>query len=177
MGGIARDIVLAWAVGFVGWLAQAADASNLMQWVIQGGAGAVLLFIVLHFVLRGFPQMQQQHAEAMKVVGVRLEAIPGVGGFALNSPLFPEITVRLGEGGKQLKIIGEGASAKTPYVQELRLNSKPYESTWLSFETIASGATLHFKLGETPNTKWGSNPSAAPPSFPEGMVSESRSSP
>ncbi|HJU56544.1 MAG TPA: glycoside hydrolase domain-containing protein, partial [Pyrinomonadaceae bacterium] len=93
--------------------------------------------------------------------------IPGVGGFALNSPLFPSVTIRLKDG-KQLKLVGQGAEAGAPYVQELRLNGKPYESTWLPYETIAPGATLEFKLGGTPNTKWATDPKAAPPSFPEG---------
>jgi predicted alpha-1,2-mannosidase len=94
--------------------------------------------------------------------------IPGVGGFSINSPVFPEIDVRL-KGGRVLRIRGSGASARSPYVQELRLNGRLYESTWLPYETIARGATLRFKLGPTPNRKWASKPSAAPPSFDEGM--------
>jgi predicted alpha-1,2-mannosidase len=94
--------------------------------------------------------------------------IPGIGGFAINSPLFPEITVHLKDG-KQLKIIGQGARTDSPYVQELLLNGKPFNSTWLPYQTMANGATLRFKLGNTPNTGWASNPSAAPPSFPDGM--------
>jgi predicted alpha-1,2-mannosidase len=98
--------------------------------------------------------------------------IPGVGGFSINSPLFPEIDVRL-KGGRVLKIRGRGASAERPYVQELRLNGKPYESTWLPYEAVERGGTLQFKLGATPNKRWASKPSAAPPSFPEGMEKES----
>jgi predicted alpha-1,2-mannosidase len=94
--------------------------------------------------------------------------IPGIGGFAINSPLFPEITIRLRDG-RRLKIVGQGASAEAPYVQELLLNGKPYNSTWLPYETIANGATLRFRLGRTPNTGWASAPAAAPPSFPDGM--------
>ncbi|HEX8774148.1 MAG TPA: GH92 family glycosyl hydrolase [Pyrinomonadaceae bacterium] len=97
--------------------------------------------------------------------------IPGVGGFSINSPLFPAITVRLKDG-RRLKITGEGATARAPYVQELRLNGKPYDSTWLPYEVIAKGATLQFKLGSTPNTRWATAPSAAPPSFNDGMESE-----
>ncbi|MEA2174023.1 MAG: hypothetical protein QOD00_1615 [Blastocatellia bacterium] len=97
--------------------------------------------------------------------------IPGVGGFSINSPLFPEITVRLKDG-KLLKITGEGASAKTPYVQGLRLNGRPYNSTWLPFEKIAGGARLQFKLGNVPNRKWASAASSTPPSFSDGMENE-----
>jgi predicted alpha-1,2-mannosidase len=94
---------------------------------------------------------------------------PGVGGFSLNSPLFPDIKIRMGKRGRTLQIVGDGASARSPYVQELRLNGKLYESTWLPFERISKGATLRFKLGTAPNTRWAISPSAAPPSFPEGM--------
>src|SRR5205085_10697157 len=89
--------------------------------------------------------------------------IPAVGGFSINSPLFPETIVRMGGAGR-LRIIALGASAKTPYVQELWLNGRPYESTWLPYETIAQGGTLRFKLAGTPNTRWASAPSASPPS-------------
>jgi putative alpha-1,2-mannosidase len=94
---------------------------------------------------------------------------PGVGGFSLNSPLFPQIKIRMGRGGQTLKLVADGASANAPYVQDLRLNGKPYDSTWLPFERIARGATLRFKLGATPNTRWAASPAAAPPSFREGM--------
>ena len=94
--------------------------------------------------------------------------IPGVGGFALNSPLFPDIKIRL-KGGRQLHIVGRGASAATPYVQGLWLNGRPYDSTWLPYERITRGATLRFELGGTPNMKWATAPTAAPPSFNEGM--------
>jgi predicted alpha-1,2-mannosidase len=95
--------------------------------------------------------------------------IPAVGGFALNSPLFPDITIYLKDG-KRLKIEAAGAQANAPYVQECRLNGRPYESTWLPLATAAKGATLRFKLGKVPNKHWANKPSAAPPSFDEGTV-------
>jgi predicted alpha-1,2-mannosidase len=94
--------------------------------------------------------------------------IPGVGGFSINSPLFPEITIHLKDG-RQLKIRGQGAEADAPYVQALSLNGVPYNSTWLPYETISNGATLSFRLGSTPNTRWAIAPSSAPPSFNDGM--------
>jgi predicted alpha-1,2-mannosidase len=95
-------------------------------------------------------------------------AIPGVGGFALNSPLFPSATVHLGDG-KTIEIEGENASAANPYVQSLRVNGEPSEKTWLSYATLSQGATLQFELGNTPNKQWGTKPEDAPPSFSEGM--------
>jgi predicted alpha-1,2-mannosidase len=97
--------------------------------------------------------------------------IPGVGGFSVNSPLFPEIDIRL-KGGWRLMIKGRGADAKSPYVRELRLNGRPYESTWIPYESIERGGVLDFTLGPEPNRRWASAPSAAPPSFNEGMEKE-----
>jgi predicted alpha-1,2-mannosidase len=97
--------------------------------------------------------------------------IPGVGGFSINSPVFPEIDIRA-KGGWLLMIKGRGTSAKSPYVQELRLNGRPYESTWIPYEAIARGGVLDFTLGPEPNKKWATAPSAAPPSFGEGTEKE-----
>ena len=77
------------------------------------------------------------------------------------------------KGGRILRIRGRGASASTPYVRELRLNGNPYESTWLPYEAIERGGALQFTLTATPNARWASKPTAAPPSFPEGMEKES----
>jgi predicted alpha-1,2-mannosidase len=95
--------------------------------------------------------------------------IPAVGGFVINSPLFPNITLHL-TNGRRLKIEASGAKADAPYVQELSLNGRLYESTWLPLATAARGATLRFKLDRAPNTKWANKPSAAPPSFDAGPV-------
>ncbi|MFB3924258.1 MAG: GH92 family glycosyl hydrolase [Terriglobia bacterium] len=94
--------------------------------------------------------------------------IPGVGGLCLNSPLFPEATIHLGNG-RVVKILGENASPTNPYVRNFTLDEKPYESTWLSYEALAKGATLRFKLDAVPNQAWGSKPEDAPPSFSEGL--------
>ena len=63
-------------------------------------------------------------------------AIPGVGGLALNSPLFPTTIIHLGDG-RIVKIEGENASASNPYVQSLRVNGAPSEKTWISYDTLS----------------------------------------
>ena len=100
-------------------------------------------------------------------------AIPGVGGFALDSPLFPKAVFHLGND-KVVTIEGENASASNPYVQSLSVNGKPYERTWITYDTFGQGATLQFKLGPTPNKEWGTKPDDAPPSFAEGMASSQK---
>jgi predicted alpha-1,2-mannosidase len=95
-------------------------------------------------------------------------SIPGVGGFSVNSPLFPEIEISL-KGGRVLRLKGRGADAQSPYVQELRLNGRPYEKTWIPYAAIERGGVLDFTLGPEPNKQWANGPAAAPPSFDEGM--------
>ncbi len=94
-------------------------------------------------------------------------AIPGVGGLAINSPLFPTATIQLGNG-NLIKIEAENASRQNPYVQSLSVDDQPYEKTWLPYELLSRGATLRFKLGRLPNKDWGTTPEDAPPSFSEG---------
>jgi predicted alpha-1,2-mannosidase len=91
-------------------------------------------------------------------------AIPAVGGLALNSPLFPAAVIHLGNG-QAINIEAENAAAQNPYVQSLRVNGTPYEKTWLSYDLLSRGATLHFVLEDIPNKKWASKPDDAPPSF------------
>jgi predicted alpha-1,2-mannosidase len=94
--------------------------------------------------------------------------IPGVGGLALSSPLFPKATVHLGNG-KAVEIDGENASAQDAYVEGLRVNGQPFDRTWISYRLLSRGATLRFKLGSSPNKRWAARPGDAPPSFSEGM--------
>jgi putative alpha-1,2-mannosidase len=54
-------------------------------------------------------------------------------------------------------------------VQELRLNGRPYEKTWIPYAAIERGGVLDFTLGPEPNKQWANGPAAAPPSFDEGM--------
>ena len=90
-------------------------------------------------------------------------AVPGVAGFALGSPLFPEAIVRLG-GGHTLRIEAPAAGAAIPYVRDLQLNARPSTSPWLPYAAISGGGTLSYRLVAAP-TAWGSGPQALPPRF------------
>jgi len=83
--------------------------------------------------------------------------IPGVAGFVLGSPLFPSLTIHLGNG-HRLQIIGQGIDgppSSMPYVQNLSLNGRNYTSAWLPFAALEHGATLQFVLYNSPNLTWG----------------------
>jgi putative alpha-1,2-mannosidase len=88
--------------------------------------------------------------------------IPGVGGVALGTPLFPRSVVHMGNG-STLEILALGNGI---YVQSAALNGKPYTSTWLPLEALSSGANrLEFTLGAQPAKNRGTNSADAPPSF------------
>src|SRR5208282_1819580 len=76
--------------------------------------------------------------------------IPGVGGFVIGSPLFPEATIHLGNG-STIEIQGQPASPANPFVQNLKLNGRNYESSWISWSALSNGAALNFKLGDKPS--------------------------
>lgn len=85
--------------------------------------------------------------------------IPGVGGFSINSPVFPEIVLHLADGDLVIK----GGDEKKEYIQGLKINGKKSDSTWIDWNDIKNGGTLDYSLSSKPDKAWGT--SVAPPSF------------
>jgi predicted alpha-1,2-mannosidase len=88
--------------------------------------------------------------------------IPGVGGLVLGTPMFAHAVVKLGNG-KVLEIESRGEGI---YVQSVKLNGKPYDSTWLPLDKLsAKNNSLEFTLGSESNKSWATKPDELPPSF------------
>ena len=85
--------------------------------------------------------------------------IPGVGGFSINSPIFSSIKLHLKNG--DVTILG--GSEKRYYISSMKLNGKTYDSTWITWEELANGATIQYKMSNKPNNKWGTK--VTPPSY------------
>lgn len=85
--------------------------------------------------------------------------IPGVGGFSINSPVFPKIVLHLANGDLVIK----GGDEKKEYIQGLKINGKKSDSTWIDWNDIKNGGTLDYSLSTKPDKVWGT--SVAPPSF------------
>jgi predicted alpha-1,2-mannosidase len=89
--------------------------------------------------------------------------VPGVGGFFLGTPMFPEASVHIGSifGDSTLIITSEGSG---PYVTAISLNGQPYNQLWLPLDKIAHHATttLHFTLQPAEPTSTQLQP---PPAF------------
>ena len=86
--------------------------------------------------------------------------IPGYAGFSINSPSFQNIKLHL-VNGKEISITG-GSESK-PYITAMKLNGKPYNSTWLDWKQLINGATMIYTTSSTPNKTWGT--AVAPLSF------------
>jgi len=93
-------------------------------------------------------------------------AVPGVGGLAIASPLFPSVTIRTGLG--RLRIEAPEARSDRPYVHGLRLDGRAYERAWLPVSALRGARTLYFDLGSEPAKGWATSAGARPPSFPRG---------
>jgi predicted alpha-1,2-mannosidase len=87
---------------------------------------------------------------------------PGVPVWALSSPAFPHIAVRVG--GRQLSVEAPGASRARPYVHGVQRNGRSTEHTYLTTCQLRQTRTLSFALGVAPDRSWGSGPADAPPS-------------
>ena len=91
---------------------------------------------------------------------------PSSPNYILGSPLFDETTLHMGNG-HTLKIIAKNNSDHNKYIQSAMLDGKPWTKPWFSHADIANGGTLTLMMGPQPNKRWGSDPSAAPPSMSE----------
>jgi predicted alpha-1,2-mannosidase len=88
--------------------------------------------------------------------------IPGVGGVALGTPMFPREHITLG-GGQTFDIETRG---KGFYVQRVSLNGQSFTSTWLPLARLSKGRnTMVFWMGKQPRKQWGAGAQDAPPSF------------
>jgi predicted alpha-1,2-mannosidase len=85
--------------------------------------------------------------------------IPGVGGFAIHSPIFSHIKIYLKNGTLQIN----GGSEDNAYIQALKLNGKSYDSSWVNWDNICDGGTIEYQLSDKPNLIWGT--SVEPPSY------------
>jgi len=98
--------------------------------------------------------------------------LPGVGGFVVGSPLFPEVSVRMGNG-HVLRIHADNAGVNGTYIQSMKVDGHASTSTWLPLAALAGDVLLEYQLGASPNTSWGSAAADAPPSFDAPHTSQS----
>ena len=86
--------------------------------------------------------------------------VPGIGGFFLGTPMFPQATIHFGDG-RDLNVRRDGSGI---YVNAVSRDGEPYDSYWLPLNNVPSRTTttLHFSLQPTAPT---SAPLKPPPAF------------
>ena len=86
---------------------------------------------------------------------------PALGQYAIGTPYFREVRLRLPEG-RELLI--KASETKHPYIQSVQFNGKSWDKTYLDYAELLKGGTLSFTLGAQPS-RWGTQPEARPYSF------------
>lgn len=90
---------------------------------------------------------------------------PGTGQYALGTPLFDEVTIKL-ENGKNFIIKKSGSSKidneKSFYVEETKLNGKASSKSFLLHTDVMKGGVFEFIVSNQPNKTWGTNKADIP---------------
>ncbi|MGY3039115.1 putative alpha-1,2-mannosidase [Rhodanobacter sp. TND4EL1] len=88
--------------------------------------------------------------------------------YVFGSPLLNRAEIALGNQRKLVvKTVDNGP--KTPYIQSVTFNGKPWTRSWISHADLVAGGELVFHMGATPNLKFGSAREDRPPSFGSSM--------
>lgn len=80
---------------------------------------------------------------------------PAIGIYSFGSPQLPQATINL-ENGKQFTIITKNPGTEYIYIQDIRLNGKPYTKNFITHEDIMNGGKIEFVMGKKPNKKFSS---------------------
>jgi putative alpha-1,2-mannosidase len=89
---------------------------------------------------------------------------PVSGEHILCSPIFDRVLLQL-PGNKKLDIVCHRKLTGDRYIQQMRLNGKPYKKNFISYVDIMKGGVLEIYLQEQP-TAWG----AASVAHPSGLT-------
>lgn len=89
---------------------------------------------------------------------------PGTKQYAMGSPLFQSIKVKL-ENGKTIQIEAPGNNRETRYVNDVKINGKSVTRTWFEHDELTKGARIQFQMTTKPNTKRGTAEKDVPYSF------------
>jgi predicted alpha-1,2-mannosidase len=74
--------------------------------------------------------------------------------YVIGSPLFNKAVIQLPEG-KTFVITAINNNSSNVYIQNVKLNGKPYDKTYIMHQDIMQGGELEFVMGSKPNKKYG----------------------
>jgi hypothetical protein len=96
-------------------------------------------------------------------------AVPTRADLVLSAPVFPRAVVHLASG-RRLAIEAPQAAPANKYIQGLVVGGRPTTKPWIPASMLATGGTLVFALGTTPDVTWGADPGDVPPQVSEPQV-------
>jgi predicted alpha-1,2-mannosidase len=86
---------------------------------------------------------------------------PASAQYVIGSPLFDKASIQVAAG-KKFVVEAVNNKAENIYVQEIRLNGKPYAKSYISHGDIMKGGILKVTMGSKPNRDYGSQPENRP---------------
>ena len=86
---------------------------------------------------------------------------PASGQYALGTPLFKKMTVKLSDG-RKIRIEAPENSETAFYVDGMKLDGKAYDKNYVTLEQLRGGADLFFEMSDPPNMKRGTSDEAKP---------------
>ncbi len=88
-------------------------------------------------------------------------ATPAAGYYVLGLPRFQNLKLTF-ENGKQFEVVAKNLSEKNCYVKSVKLNGKPLQRSYITFEEVYSGGTLEFTMTDRPDSDWATQPENCP---------------
>ena len=88
-------------------------------------------------------------------------ATPASGYYVLGLPRFERTRLTF-ENGKQFEVIAKNLSDKNCYVQSVKLNGKPLERSYVTFDEVHNGGTLEFTMTDKADSPWATQPENCP---------------
>ena len=89
---------------------------------------------------------------------------PGSNNYVIGTPLLEKATIDLGNG-KKFTMRANNISEKNSYIQDVKLNGKSWNKSFIPYSELENGGELIFKMSSKPNKKWATNPESVPPSI------------
>ncbi len=88
-------------------------------------------------------------------------ATPAAGYYVLGLPRFQNVKLTF-EDGKQFEVVAKNLSEKNCYVKSVKLNGKPLQRSYITFEEVFNGGTLEFTMTDQPDSDWATQPENCP---------------
>ena len=73
--------------------------------------------------------------------------------YEIGTPLFRKVSLQLANG-KTFTVSAPAVSRENKYIQDVKVNGRPYDKSYITHELIQSGASIDFSMGDKPGPVW-----------------------